>query len=59
MEATIDYDTLDATLRGADDARVEASATLIEMQRALESLRNLINYIEAHPEALLQGKEKK
>jgi paraquat-inducible protein B len=53
------FDALEATLRGADDARVDASGTLIELERALKSFRSLAEYIQTHPEALLQGKEKK
>jgi paraquat-inducible protein B len=53
------FDSLEGTLRGADDARMDVSDTLVEMQRALESLRNLVEYMQTHPEALLQGKEKK
>jgi paraquat-inducible protein B len=53
------FESVDATLRGADDARMDISATLAQLQRALESARNLLGYIEAHPESLLQGKGKK
>jgi paraquat-inducible protein B len=53
------FETLEATLRGTDDARVDASATLLELERALKSFRNLAEYIQTHPEAILQGKEKK
>ena len=53
------FEALEATLRGADDARVDASKTLVELERALKAFRNLVEYIETHPEAILQGKEKK
>ena len=33
--------------------------TLIELERALKAFRNLAEYIQTHPEAILQGKEKK
>jgi paraquat-inducible protein B len=52
------FETLEATLRGADDARVDASETLVELERALKAFRALAEYIQTHPEALLQGKEK-
>jgi paraquat-inducible protein B len=55
-EAT--FEALEATLRGADDARVDASETLMEFERALKAFRNLAEYIQTHPEAILQGKEK-
>jgi paraquat-inducible protein B len=53
------FEALEATLRGTDDARMNISSTLMELQRALESFRNLAEYIQTHPEAILQGKEKK
>jgi paraquat-inducible protein B len=53
------FEALESTLRGTDDARMDISTTLVELQRALESFRNLAEYIQTHPEALLQGKEKK
>jgi len=53
------FDALEATLRGADDARVDVSETLIELERALKAFRGLTEYVQTHPEALIQGKEKK
>ena len=53
------FESLEATLRGADDARMDVSVTLVELERALRSFRNLAEYIQTHPEAILQGKEKK
>jgi paraquat-inducible protein B len=53
------FEALEATLRGADDARMDASETLIELERALKAFRSLTEYIQTHPEALIQGKEKK
>jgi paraquat-inducible protein B len=52
------FEALEATLRGADDARVDATETLLELERALKAFRNLAEYIQTHPEAILQGKEK-
>jgi paraquat-inducible protein B len=51
-------DALKATLRGADDARVDVSTALAELEQALRAFRNLAEYIQTHPEAILQGKEK-
>jgi len=51
------FATLEATLRGADDTRMELATTLDEVQRTMRALRNLANYVEAHPEAMIQGKE--
>jgi paraquat-inducible protein B len=56
-EAT--FDALEATLHGADDARMNASEMLLELERALKAFRNLVDYVQTHPEAILQGKEKK
>jgi paraquat-inducible protein B len=50
--------TLDETLQGADDARQSATRTLEDLSRALQALQNLVDYIQTHPEALLQGKER-
>jgi len=52
------FETLEGTLRGTDDARVDASRTLRELERALRSFRQLTEYMQTHPEAILQGKEK-
>ena len=53
------FEALEATLRGADDARMDASETLLELERALKAFRSLTEYVQTHPEALIQGKEKK
>ena len=53
------FEALEGTLRGADDARMDVSVTLLELERALTAFRNLAEYIQTHPEAILQGKEKK
>jgi paraquat-inducible protein B len=52
------FEALEGTLRGTDDARMDASRTLRELERALRSFRQLIEYMQTHPEAILQGKEK-
>jgi paraquat-inducible protein B len=52
------FTALEATLRGADDARVDVSETLVELEQALKAFRHLAEYIQTHPEAILQGKEK-
>ncbi len=48
--------TLDSTLLGSDDARVRASQTLEEIDRTLKALRNLVDYVQTHPEAVVLGK---
>ena len=49
-------DSVDHTLVGADDARLRASETIEELDRALKAIRNLVDYIQTHPEAFVQGK---
>jgi paraquat-inducible protein B len=49
-------DSLDTTLQGADDARLRASQSLEELDRTLRALRNLVDYIQTHPEAVVLGK---
>jgi paraquat-inducible protein B len=51
-------DQLDRTLGSADEARVGATRTLEELERALKALRNLVDYVQTHPEAVVLGKEK-
>lgn len=48
--------TLDDTLRAADDTRLEASRTLSELRQTLGVMRNLAEYIQTHPEAVVLGK---
>lgn len=50
-------ETLDRLLARTDDARVGAAEALEELSRALRSLRQLVDLMQAHPEVLLQGKK--
>jgi paraquat-inducible protein B len=52
-------ESLDHTISGADDARVRAAETLEELSRAMKAIRNLVDYIQTHPEAVVQGKARK
>jgi paraquat-inducible protein B len=52
-------DQLDRTLGGADEARVSATRTLDELERTLKALRNLVDYVQTHPEAVVIGKERR
>jgi paraquat-inducible protein B len=61
MRETLDLarktlETLERTLSGADEARIRGGATLDELERAMKAIRNLVDYIQTHPEAMLQGK---
>jgi paraquat-inducible protein B len=50
-------ESLERTLGGADQVRVQSAETLEELSRAMKAIRNLVDYIQTHPEAVLQGKE--
>ena len=56
-------ETLELTLRGADEARMHGASTLEELERTLKALRNLVDYIQTHPRrwswARTRAKEKK
>jgi len=61
MRETLDLaqktlESVDQTLSGADEARVHAAGTLEELERAMKAIRNLVDYIQTHPEAVVQGK---
>jgi paraquat-inducible protein B len=49
-------DRIDRTAEGADEARAAAVLAMEELSRATRALRHLADYLQAHPEALLQGK---
>jgi paraquat-inducible protein B len=51
-------DSLDRTLSGADDTRLRATETLGELEQAMKAIRHLVEYIQTHPEAMVQGKSK-
>jgi hypothetical protein len=46
------------TLSGADDTRLTATHALEELTHTLQALRNLAEYLQAHPEAIVIGKER-
>lgn len=50
-------ESLERTLTGADQVRVQAAETLEELSRAMKAIRNLVDYVQTHPEAVVQGKE--
>ncbi len=47
---------VDDLAAGTDDARLQASRTLEQLSRTLAALRELAEYLQTHPEALVQGK---
>jgi len=49
-------DAIEGTMRGTDEARVTASQALQELSRTMQALRNLVDYIQTHPEAIVRGK---
>lgn len=48
---------VDDTAAAADEARLQATVTLGELSRTLAMLRQLVEYVQAHPEAIVQGKD--
>jgi paraquat-inducible protein B len=52
------FDTLRGTLRGTDDTRLTASQALDELAHTMQALRNLVDYLQTHPEAVVLGKER-
>jgi paraquat-inducible protein B len=63
LQATIDgldrtLATVDRNVERTADVQVEAARTLDEMRELMKSLRFLIDTLQQHPEALLQGKPK-
>lgn len=55
-QARTTFESLERTLAAADETRVSAAEALVEIQHAMKALRNLVEYIQTHPEAVLQGK---
>ena len=51
-------EAIEDAFRGTDDTRVTATHALEEMTRTLQALRNLVDYIQTHPEAVVLGKER-
>jgi len=49
---------LQRTLQGTDQAQLEATRTLAELSQTLAAMRNLSEYIQTHPEAVVIGKPK-
>lgn len=51
-------DTLKETLRGTDDTGLTATQALEELTHTMRALRNLVDYLQTHPEAVIVGKER-
>ena len=49
---------METLARGSDDTRLEASRALADLSRTLAAVRQLAEYLETHPEALVSGKPK-
>jgi paraquat-inducible protein B len=47
---------LEETASGADEARVTATQAIEELRQTLQALRNLVDYVQTHPEAVVLGK---
>lgn len=57
-KASRSLDGLEATLRGADETRISAEEALVQLRNALQTLGSLADYVQAHPEGVLLGKER-
>src|SRR5262245_4078882 len=51
-------DVLKGTLRGTDDTRLTATQALNELTHTMQVVRNLVDYLQTHPEAVVMGKER-
>jgi paraquat-inducible protein B len=51
-------DRLQKTLHGTDQSQVQATRTLAELSQTLAVIRNLAEYLQTHPEAVVIGKPK-
>jgi paraquat-inducible protein B len=51
-------DVLKGTLNGTDDTRLTATEALGEFTHTMQALRNLVDYLQTHPEAVVIGKER-
>lgn len=49
---------LERTLDGTDQTQVSAARALEDLTHTLQALRNLVDYIQTHPEAVVLGKKK-
>ena len=49
-------ESFDSTLKATDDSRLDAARTHNELSQTLAVLRNLVEYIQTHPEAVVLGK---
>jgi len=47
---------LEETAGGTDEARVAAMQAIEELKQTLRALRNLVEYVQTHPEAVVLGK---
>jgi paraquat-inducible protein B len=50
---------LNNAVAGAEDTRVTAAETLEQLSQTLKALRNLVDYIQTHPESVVLGKPKR
>jgi phospholipid/cholesterol/gamma-HCH transport system substrate-binding protein len=51
-------DVLKGTLRGTDDTRLTATQALDQLSHTMQAVRNLVEYLQTHPEAVVMGKDR-
>ena len=55
-EAEQTLQSLERSLAAFDETRIDASRSLSELSQTLSVLRNLVEYVQTHPEAIVLGK---
>ena len=53
------FERVESATAGTDETRLAASEAIAELERTLKALRNLVDYVQTHPEAVVLGKERK
>jgi paraquat-inducible protein B len=57
-QAQQSLDAFKGLLSGTDDTRLTATQALEELTHTLRAVRNLVDYVQTHPEALMVGKQR-
>jgi paraquat-inducible protein B len=57
-QVRVTLDSLNRTLANADETRLQATQAFLEIDRTMRSIRNLAEYFQTHPEAMLVGKNR-
>jgi paraquat-inducible protein B len=52
-------ESVEGATASADDTRLAATEAIVELEQTLKALRNLVDYVQTHPEAVVLGKQRK